>query len=129
MTTKVFSRYNATMTDKPRILYSSDGSHKLQCPKCHQHPCACPKSTELNPSEHTLKVRRETNGRGGKTVTTIFELPPNEAYFKELASKLKTLCGSGGSFKEGVIEIQGDHREKIKKFLESKGFKVKLAGG
>ncbi len=79
--------------------------------------------------DHTLKVRRETNGRGGKTVTVILELPPNEAYSKELCSKLKTSCGSGGAYKEGRIEIQGDHREKIKTFLEKLGFKVKLAGG
>ncbi len=117
------------MSDKPRILYSSDGSHKLQCPKCGQHPCRCPKATELNPAEHTLKVRRETGGRGGKTVTVILELPDNEAYFKELTSKIKTHCGSGGAFKGSTIEIQGDHREKVKAFLEKLGFKVKLAGG
>ncbi len=117
------------MSDQPRILYSSDGSHKLQCQKCHQHPCRCPKASALTPGEHTLKVRRETNGRGGKAVTVVFELPANEAYFKDLASKLKTHCGSGGAFKDLRIEIQGDHREKVKAFLEKLGFKVKLAGG
>jgi translation initiation factor 1 len=117
------------MTDKPRILYSSDGSHKLQCAKCSHHPCQCPKAQALVPSDHTLKIRRETNGRGGKAVTVIFELPDNEAYFKELASKLKTYCGSGGAFKGSTMEVQGDHRDKIKAFLEKLGFKVKLAGG
>lgn len=117
------------MSDQPRILYSSDGSHKLQCQKCGQHPCKCPKAGALVPSEHTLKIRRETNGRGGKAVTVVFELPENEAYFKELASKLKTHCGSGGAFKITTIEVQGDHRDKIKLYLEKLGFKVKLAGG
>ena len=117
------------MSDQPRILYSSDGSHKLQCKKCGQHPCKCPKSGDIVPSEHTLKVRRETGGRGGKTVTVVMELPDNEAYFKELASKLKTHCGTGGAFKGTSIEIQGDHREKVKTYLEARGFKVKLAGG
>ncbi|MBY0516665.1 MAG: translation initiation factor [Bacteriovoracaceae bacterium] len=117
------------MTDKPRILYSSDGSHKLNCEKCSSNPCRCPKSKNLNPSEHTLKVRRETNGRGGKTVTVVLELPDNESYFKELTSKLKTHCGCGGAFKGQTIEIQGDHRDKVKAYLEARGFKVKLAGG
>jgi translation initiation factor 1 len=117
------------MSDKPRILYSSDGSHLLQCKKCGHHPCQCPKAGALTPGDHTLKIRRETNGRGGKAVTVVFELPGNEAYFKELASKLKTHCGTGGAFKGETIEIQGDHREKVKAYLEKVGFKVKLAGG
>ncbi len=111
------------------IVYFDDPNFKKRCPKCGKHPCACPKATDLVPREHTLKVRLEKNGRGGKTVTVIFELPVNEAYFKDLEKKLKALCGTGGSFKNQVIEIQGDHREKIKAFLEKTGFKVKLAGG
>ncbi len=83
----------------------------------------------MNPTAHTLKIRLEKNGRGGKTVTVMFELPVNEAYFKDLEKKLKALCGTGGSYKNNMIEIQGDHREKIKAFLEKLGFKVKLAGG
>ena len=74
-------------------------------------------------------MRLEKNGRGGKTVTVIFELPVNAAFFKDLEKKLKALCGTGGAFKNNVIEIQGDHREKVKAFLEKIGFKVKLAGG
>lgn len=114
---------------QPRILYSSDGSHEKLCPKCGKDPCRCHKAGEFVPTGHTVKVRRETAGRGGKTVTAIFELPANEDYFKQLTSKLKSLCGSGGAYKEGRIEIQGDHREKVKKFLEGLGFGVKLAGG
>jgi translation initiation factor 1 len=113
----------------PKILYSSDGSHLKNCPKCGRHPCACVKAIAMTPSEHTLKVRRETAGRGGKTVTSVFELPANEAYFKDLTTKLKSHCGTGGAFKDGRIEIQGDHRDKVKAFLEKLGFHVKLAGG
>ncbi len=61
-------------------------------------------------------------------MTVVFELPSNEAYFKDLERKLKAFCGTGGSYKNGTIEIQGDHRVKIKTYLEKLGFKVKLAG-
>jgi translation initiation factor 1 len=111
------------------LVYSDDPNFKKRCLKCGKFPCACPKSSDLVPGSHTLKIRLEKNGRGGKTVTVIFELPPNEAYFKDLEKKLKALCGTGGSYKDHKIDIQGDHREKIKVFLEKIGFKVKLAGG
>ncbi len=111
------------------IVYSDDPNFKKRCPKCGKHPCACPKASDMKPAEHILKVRREVNGRGGKTVTTVFDLPNNEPYFSELTKKLKNLCGTGGTFKNNVIEIQGDHRDKIKTQLEKLGFKVKLAGG
>ncbi len=111
------------------IVFSDDPNFKKRCLKCGKYPCACPKASDLKPSNHTLKLRLEKNGRGGKTVTVLFELPSNEDYFKGLEKRLKALCGSGGAFKVNTIEIQGDHREKIKVFLEKLGFKVKLAGG
>lgn len=111
------------------LVYSDDPNFKKRCPKCQKFPCGCPKSSDMVPNQHTLKMRLEKNGRGGKTVTVIFELPVNEAYFKDLEKKLKALCGTGGSYKNNMIEIQGDHREKIKVFIEKLGFKVKLAGG
>jgi translation initiation factor 1 len=111
------------------IVFSDDPNFKKRCSKCTKYPCACPKPSDMNPSLHTLKIRLEKNGRGGKSVTVIFDLPSNEAYFKELEKKLKALCGTGGSFKNNMIEIQGDHRGKIKSHLEKLGFKVKLAGG
>lgn len=111
------------------IVYSDDPNFKKACVKCKKHPCACPKASEMDPKQHTLKVRLEKNSRGGKVVTVIFELPSNEAYFKDLEKKLKSLCGTGGSFKNNTIEIQGDHRPKIKAHLEKLGFTIKLAGG
>lgn len=111
------------------LVYSDDPNFKKRCPKCSKYPCACPKKEDLRPQDHTLKIRLEKNGRGGKTVTVVFELPVNEPYFKEIEKKLKGVCGTGGSYKNNMIEIQGDHREKIKNFLEKTGFKVKLAGG
>ena len=72
-------------------------------------------------------MRRETSGRKGKTVTTISGASPAQA--AELARDLKRLCGSGGSLVDGVIEIQGDHREKIVANLQGRGLQVKNAGG
>ena len=69
------------------IVYSDDPNFKKRCSKCGKHPCACPRSSDMNPADHTLKVRLEKNGRGGKVVTVLFELPQNEAYFKEIEKK------------------------------------------
>ena len=77
----------------------------------------------------TAKVGRETAGRRGKGVTTVFDLALSEADLKELATTLKEKCGTGGTAKDGRIEIQGDHRDRIVAELEKLGYKVKRAGG
>lgn len=77
----------------------------------------------------TVKVSRETAGRKGKGVTVVSELPLNEDQLKELATKLKNACGTGGTAKDGRIEIQGDHRDRLTAELEKLGYKVKRAGG
>lgn len=81
------------------------------------------------PSDGFIRLRRETAGRNGKGVTTLtgFSLP--EAELQQLAKQLKQHCGTGGTVKNWVIEIQGDQRDKLKAELERRGFKVKLAGG
>lgn len=86
-------------------------------------------SSEIVPKEIDLKIQLEKNKRGGKTVSVIMPLPYNPKYFQKLTKELKKLCGTGGSFKEDCIEIQGDHRDKLKMHLEGLGFKVKLSGG
>ena len=78
---------------------------------------------------HTVKVSRETAGRRGKGVTVVSELPLTEDQLKELATKLKNACGTGGTAKDGRIEIQGDQRDRIAAELEKLGYKVKRAGG
>lgn len=75
------------------------------------------------------RVGRETAGRRGKGVTTVFDMTIDEAGLKELATKLKNLCGTGGTAKDGRIEIQGDHRDKIMAELEKMGYQVKRSGG
>lgn len=80
-------------------------------------------------SDGIIRLQRETKGRKGKGVTLItgFDLAADE--LKNLAKQLKQHCGTGGTVKNQQIEIQGDHRNSLKPFLESKGFQVKLAGG
>jgi translation initiation factor 1 len=77
----------------------------------------------------TAKVGRETAGRRGKGVTTVFDLPLDESGLRELAGTLKQRCGTGGTVKDGRIEIQGDQRERIVAELEKLGYKVKRVGG
>ncbi len=77
----------------------------------------------------TLKVGRETAGRRGKGVATIFDMPLSEASVLKLAAQLKQRCGTGGTVKDGRIEIQGDQRERIVAELEKLGYKVKRVGG
>lgn len=76
-----------------------------------------------------VKVRREVAGRRGKAVTTVSGVPLEEAGLKALAAKLKKRCGVGGSVKDGVIELQGDHRDVVVEVLKAEGYTPVLAGG
>lgn len=87
------------------------------------------RGTSLPPHEQTVYLHRDSKGRGGKAVTLVKKLVLSEADLKELATKLKQVCGSGGTVKDGIIEIQGEHREKIAETLKTMGYKVKIAGG
>ena len=75
------------------------------------------------------RIRREKAGRGGKTVTTIADLPLDAGALAALAKRLKAACGTGGTVREGTIELQGDHRDAVLAFLAKEGFRGKLAGG
>ena len=76
-----------------------------------------------------VRLRREVKGRGGGTVIVISGIPLAAPELKELAGVLKKKCGCGGTIKDGVVEIQGDHRDTLAAELQARGFKVKLAGG
>jgi translation initiation factor 1 len=112
-----------------RSVYST--STGRLCPAC-EHPiaqCRCrDKSTELTNGNGTVYLFLERKGRGGKEVTVIKQLPLNPIALKILAAEFKSQCGSGGTVSNGNIEIQGNHRNKLKEALESKGYKVKLSG-
>ena len=88
-----------------------------------------PPVKSLPPQQQTAYLHRESKGRGGKTVTLVKNLVLSEKDLKALAKKLKRACGSGGTIKDGVIEIQGDHRQKIADTLRKQGYQVKIAGG
>lgn len=110
------------------LVYSTDsGRH---CPDCAQpvDACIC-KQTRLPAGDGIARVRRETKGRGGKTVTTVSGVPLTLDALQELASALKKRCGCGGALKDGVIEIQGDHVELLLAELSKRGFQAKKSGG
>lgn len=108
-----------------------DDWRKLLCPKCHQlkKTCTCTSEPPVPTRSTVVRVGRETKGRGGKGVTVIPDLPLDEKGLTELATKLKTRLGTGGTVKDGRIEIQGDHRDRIVQELESMGYRAKRAGG
>lgn len=122
-----------SMRDQLSNLVFSTEKGQL-CPGCKEavDQCICDLLADqqrLGSLDGVVRIRRETAGRKGKGVTTVTGVPLAEKELKELAKKLKQQCGTGGSLKDGVIEIQGDHREKLKQLLEQQGFNVKLAGG
>ena len=111
-----------------RIVYST-GVGKV-CPGCGwpAKDCKCSSNRTADqsiPGRIVAKLRMEKKGRGGKTVTVVYDLPQNEAFLKELAQELKRTCGTGGAVAENTIELQGDLRERVREYLARKGWQVK----
>ncbi len=120
------------MSRRDGLVYSSEKGRI--CPHCGRPAadCACranPRGPRAAGGDGIVRIRRESKGRRGKTVTTISGVPLAADALRELAGELKRLCGAGGSLKDGVIEIQGDHRDALAEALRSRGYTVKLAGG
>ena len=114
-----------------RIVYSTDRGRLDRCQRCGRslESCRCPKRIALPAGDGIVRISRTRGARHGKTVTIITGVPGGQAEREVLAATLKRLCGSGGTVKDAVIEIQGDHREKVADRLRGLGFTVKLAGG
>ena len=112
-----------------RLVYSS-ATGRI-CPECARSTtaCSCRKKSSLPTGDGVVRIRRESKGRGGKTVTVIVGVPLGEEAVRTLAGELKRRCGTGGTVKDGIIEIQGDHRELLLGELAARGYKVKAAGG
>ncbi len=114
------------------LVYSTERGRT--CPKCGWplESCAC-SAKEGAPLPQgkaaVVRVGRETQGRGGKGVTVITGVPLPPAELAAFAGELKRRCGSGGTVRDGVIEIQGDHRDRLVEELGKRGWTVKRAGG
>jgi translation initiation factor 1 len=112
------------------LVYSTDAGR--MCPTCRKPiaQCSCKRAaTPLPPTDGPIRVSRESKGRGGKTVTIVRGVPLSATELDALGKQLKAACGTGGTVKDGVIEVQGDHCDKVMALLQAQGYKVKRAGG
>ncbi|GAB4539999.1 MAG: translation initiation factor [Anaerolineae bacterium] len=115
---------------RPKPVYSTNPDTSTRCRKCGSDPCRCSRNVKsLPPAQQVAYIRRERKGRRGKTVTVVSNLHLSAGDMKALGRHLKQACGSGGTVKDGAIEIQGDHRDKIADELEALGYKVRFSGG
>lgn len=112
-----------------KLVYSTESGR--MCPECLKSAakCICKKKGSVQPSDGIVRLMRETKGRKGKGVCLIVGVSLEATGLKNLAKTLKQKCGSGGSVKNGIIEIQGDHRDLLEKELAELGYRVKRAGG
>ncbi|MES2948946.1 MAG: translation initiation factor Sui1 [Pseudomonadota bacterium] len=100
------------------------------CPQCRQAVAQCTCNQLVLPTgDGIVRVSRETKGRGGKAVTLVKGVLVDANALAELGKQLKAACGTGGTVKDGVIEVQGDHCERVMQLLKAQGHTVKRAGG
>ena len=112
------------------LVYSTDGGGTM-CPTCRRPiaQCACGDVAARETGDGIVRVSRETAGRGGKAVTVVRGLALDAAALTAVAKQLKAVCGSGGTGKDGVVEVQGDHCERVIEALKKQGYVVKRSGG
>ncbi len=117
------------MPSNARTVYSTESGRI--CPNSGQPiaGCRCKQQRARPAGDGIIRVSLDKKGRGGKVVTLITGLPGSDEELKTLAAELKRRCGAGGALKDGVIEIQGDHRDTLLTALQAKGFRPKKAGG
>lgn len=111
------------------LVYSTDSGRT--CPVCRQAvaACVCARQPGAPAGDGVVRVSRESKGRGGKTVTLVRGLPLDETALAALGKRLRSACGSGGTVKDGVLEVQGDHAERVIELLKGEGFAAKRSGG
>jgi translation initiation factor 1 len=113
--------------ENSRLVYSTDAGRV--CPACgrpaRECRCSVRVSDEPVPVRVIAKLRTEKAGRGGKTVTVVYDLPRNAAFLKDLCQELKRACGVGGAVRDDAIELQGELRGRLRELLVKKGFGVK----
>jgi translation initiation factor 1 len=112
-----------------RTVYSTETGRV--CPQCGRPvaACTCKKKAAQPTGDGVIRILLEKKGRGGKTVSVITGLSGSEDDLRALAADLKRRCGTGGTIKDGVIEIQGDHRDTLVEALKARGVNAKRAGG
>lgn len=124
-------------TEDRHVVYTTGIGRVPVCKRCGQPEGRCRCATRgagertrvAPPDDGYIRIGRDRKGRGGKVVTTLAGVPGDDAALATLAQRFKRLCGSGGTTKDGIIEIQGDHRERLEAELKRMGHKVKRAGG
>jgi translation initiation factor 1 len=111
------------------LVYSTELGRT--CPACRQavSACRCASPAPSTSTDGVVRVSRETKGRGGKAVTVVRGVGADAGALATLGKQLRTLCGSGGTVKDGVIEVQGDHCDRVVAHLQDAGWTVKRAGG
>ncbi|HMC14191.1 MAG TPA: translation initiation factor Sui1 [Albitalea sp.] len=112
------------------LVYSTDGGR--MCPVCRNPvaDCVCAKKTQPAASgDGIVRVQRETKGRGGKAVTLVRGLALDPDALAALGKRLRSACGAGGTVKDGMLEVQGDHVERVMEWLTKEGWVVKRSGG
>jgi len=112
-----------------RLVYSTE--HGGICPSCKKKRdrCTCGQKISALPADGIVRISRSTKGRKGKGVSVITGIPADAGQLKRIAKTLKQKCGSGGTVKAGVIEIQGDHRDLLMAELKGMGYTVRRSGG
>ena len=111
------------------LVYSTDSGR--MCPVCRRAAasCSCKAASKPAAGDGIVRVSRETKGRGGKAVTLVRGLPLEADALAALGKQLRNACGAGGTLKDGVLEVQGDHVERVMLLLQQQGWTVKRAGG
>ncbi len=111
------------------LVYSTEGGR--MCPGCRRVLASCLCKTAPKPAtgDGIVRVSRETKGRGGKAVTLVRGLPLPADELAALGKQLRAVCGAGGTLKDGVLEVQGDHAERVMALLQQQGWKPKRTGG
>jgi translation initiation factor 1 len=116
--------------DSGGLVYSTEGGR--MCPTCRQPLAACicrAQAAARAVGDGSVRVGRQKAGRGGKTVTIVRGLPLDAAALAELGKRLRSACGTGGTTKDGVLELQGDHVERVMAWLQAEGYAAKRTGG
>ena len=118
-----------TVTGQSGLVYSTDSGR--MCPVCRKPvaECTCKTASALPASDGVVRVSLETKGRADKGVTVVRGLALDAVALNALGKQLKAACGSGGTVKDGMVEVQGDHCERVMAALKALGFVVKRAGG